>query len=199
MIRTYEDLTTYTNLAKKTISKFAPKFYNGLSMEMLKNDDAISDVATAIMYADWRFDETRVGISGQKKTLYSYRNQCAIWAIKTYITNKYKKQKKDTVSLNFSLDNDNDQIGSSIQDPKSYDPIDIAISNEKTEAYKKYIQCIFDSGLLTKKQISIIKLYYLENETLASIGKKFGVSREAIRQNLKRAIALIKEYDTIYI
>ena len=69
----------------------------------------------------------------------------------------------------------------------------------KTEAYKKYIQCIFDSGLLTKKQISIIKLYYLENETLASIGKKFGVSMEAIRQNLKRAIALIKEYDTIYI
>ena len=199
MEQKYDSLSTYISLAKKTISKFAPKFYSNLAKEMLSNDEAVSDIATAIMYADWRFDPNRVGKTGNRKTKYSYRNQCAIWAIKTYITNKYKKQKKDTVSLNFSLDNDNDQIGSSIQDPKSYDPIDIAISNEKTEAYKKYIQCIFDSGLLTKKQISIIKLYYLENETLASIGKKFGVSREAIRQNLKRAIALIKEYDTIYI
>jgi RNA polymerase sigma factor (sigma-70 family) len=195
MTKTYDSLCTYTNLAKKTIAKFAPKFYNGLSLEMLKNDDAISDVATAIMYADWRFDENRTGISGQKKTLYSYRNQCAIWAIKTYITNKYKKQKKDTLSLNFSLDN-NDEISSSIQDEKTYDPAFIAIKNEQADAYAKYIQCIFDSGVLTEKQIDIIKLYYLENETLASIGKKFGVSREAIRQNLKRAIALIQAYDT---
>lgn len=196
MNRTYEDLTVYTNLAKKTISKFASKFYNGLSAEMLKNDDAVSDVATAIMYADWRFDENRVGLSGQKKTLYSYRNQCAIWAIKTYITNKYKKQKKDTVSLNFSLDSENNEILGSIRDKSTSDPADIAIRNEQTEAYNKYIQCIFDSGLLTEKQISIIKLYYLENETLSSIGKKFGVSREAIRQNLKRAISLIQQYDT---
>lgn len=195
MTKTYDSLSTYTNLAKKTIAKFAPKFYNGLSSEMLKNDDAISDVATAIMYADWRFDENRTGISGQKKTLYSYRNQCAIWAIKTYITNKYKKQKKDTFSLNFSSEG-SDEIVASIQDDKAYDPVCIAIKNEQSEAYSKYIQCIFDSGLLTEKQISIIKLYYLENETLASIGKKFGVSREAIRQNLKRAIALIQKYDT---
>lgn len=195
MTRTYADLSTYNNLAKKTISKFAPKFYNGLSIEMLKNEDAISDVSTAIMYADWRFDENRVGISGQQKTLYSYRNQCAIWAIKTYITNKYKKQKKDTISLNFSFDNSN-ELSTSIQDHKTLDPIDIIITNEQTEAYTKYIQCIFDSGVLTDKQISIIKLYYLENETLASIGRKFKVSREAIRQNLKRAVAIIKEYDT---
>jgi hypothetical protein len=51
---------------------------------MLKNEEAISDVATALMYADWRFDENRKGKTGLQKTLYSYRNQCAIWAIKKY-------------------------------------------------------------------------------------------------------------------
>ena len=91
--RKFDSLSSYISLAKKTISKFGPKFYNGLSTEMLNNEEAISDVATSIMYADWRFDENREGKSGQKKTLYSYRNQCAIWAIQTYVTQNTKKSK----------------------------------------------------------------------------------------------------------
>ena len=99
MDKSYDSLDTYIGLAKKTISKFGSQFYSGLSTEMLKNSDAISDVATAIMYADWRFDPNRPGKSGQKKTLYSYRNQCALWAMKTYVTVKYKKRKN--ISLDF--------------------------------------------------------------------------------------------------
>ena len=38
MQKQYDSLDTYINLAKKTISKFGPKFYNGLSTEMLKNN-----------------------------------------------------------------------------------------------------------------------------------------------------------------
>jgi hypothetical protein len=90
----FDSLATYISLAKKTINKFAPKFYNGLNKDMLSNEEAVSDVATAIMYADWRFDPNRPGKNGDKKTLYSYRNQCAIWAIKTYITQKYKDNNK---------------------------------------------------------------------------------------------------------
>ena len=52
MEKQFESLSFYINLAKKTISKFAPKFYNGLSIEMLQNEDAVSDIATALMYAD---------------------------------------------------------------------------------------------------------------------------------------------------
>ena len=94
-IKEYDSLSTYISLAKKTISKFAPKFYKTLSHDMLANDDAVADVAHAIMVADWKYDNDRVGkTTGQKKTKYSYRNQCAIWAIKTYITSKYKKNNK---------------------------------------------------------------------------------------------------------
>jgi RNA polymerase sigma factor (sigma-70 family) len=195
MTQTYDSLDTYLNLAKKTISKFGPKFYNGLSTEMLKNNDAVSDVATAIMYADWRFDPERVGKEGKKKTLYSYRNQCAIWAIKTYISNKYKKNNDTTsISLNFNID-DSSEISSTIKDDKSYDPLDILIQKEETDNLSSYISTILGSEVLSDKQKTQLKMYYLDNLTLSAIGKKFGVSREAVRQNIKRAIEIIKSYD----
>ena len=101
MEQQFETLEVYTNLAKKIISKFAPTFYIGLRKELLSNDEAISDIASAIMMADWKWDANRKGHEGQSKTRYSYRNQCGIWAIKTYISSKYKKknQYSNPVSL----------------------------------------------------------------------------------------------------
>jgi RNA polymerase sigma factor (sigma-70 family) len=194
MDRTYDSLDSYINLAKKTIVKFGPRFYNGLSAEMLKNTDAVSDVATAIMYADWRFDPNRPGKSGQKKTLYSYRNQCAIWAIKTYVTNKYKKHLDTSISLNFSEEGSDSSFYSSISDEKAMDPVDILIDKEESSRLTSSIDQLLNSILSDKQKIQI-KMYYLENHTLSYIGKKFGVSREAIRQNIKRALDIIRSYD----
>lgn len=190
MNRTFDALSTYISLAKKTISKFGPKFYNGLSIEMLKNEEAISDIATAIMYADWRFDSERKGASGQQKTLYSYRNQCAIWAIKTYITTKYKKKKL----ISMDRENENNQdINTIIADTKQKTPLEIAIDTEDRYLLSLDIQDLLNNNLLSDKQREQIILYYFENETLSSIGKKFGVSREAVRQSIKRGFDLIKE------
>ena len=68
MERKFEDLNTYVMLAKKVVSKFAPSFYSGLSRELLSNEDAISDIASALMTADWKWDKDRTGYNGQKKT-----------------------------------------------------------------------------------------------------------------------------------
>lgn len=188
----FDSLDSYISLAKKTISKFGPKFYNGLSVEMLKNEEAISDVATALMYADWRFDANREGKSGQKKTLYSYRNQCAIWAIKTYITNKYKKRK----DYSMDFDNDSDQtMNALIADNKQKQPIDIILENEQSIELSKSMEALLDNDVLSSKQKQQIRMYYFDNATLSTIGKKFGVSREAVRQNIKRGLDLIKSYD----
>lgn len=195
MEKKFDGLSTYINLAKKTISKFAPKFYNGLSAEMLRNEEAISDVATALMYADWRFDENREGKSGQKKTLYSYRNQCAIWAIKTYVTNKYKKQK------NYSLDEHNEDIkyNSFISDKSQRQPVDLLIEEEEKNILESDIDSILSSSAITEKQKKQIMMYYFEDRTLSYIGKKFGVSREAVRQNIKRGLESIKSLDCLSI
>jgi RNA polymerase sigma factor (sigma-70 family) len=190
--RQFDSLGDYISLAKKTISKFGPKFYNGLSAEMLKNEEAISDVATALMYADWRFDENREGKSGQKKTLYSYRNQCAIWAMKTYVTNKYKKRK----DYSMDYDNENDQsMNSMIADHKQKCPLDTIIDEERAELLSDAINCLLDNSMLSAKQKQQIRMYYFEDATLSAIGQKFGVSREAIRQNIKRGLELIRSYD----
>lgn len=194
MEKQYEPLSNYISLAKKTISKFGPKFYNGLSIEMLQNEEAISDIATALMYADWRFDENRVGKTGLKKTKYSYRNQCALWAIKTYVTNKYKGKKclslDKTLGGDFSDDNGYDYAVSSTRTPDH-----IMMQEEESAILSDTINCLLSSELLSDKQRQQIKMYYFDNYTLSKIGKHFGVSREAVRQNIKRGLDTIREYD----
>lgn len=194
MEKQFDSLDSYISLAKKTIAKFAPKFYNGLSTEMLKNEEAISDVATALMYADWRYDSNREGKTGLKKTIYSYRNQCAIWAIKTYITNKYKKRDNSNLSLDHTS-SDEQTLNSMIEDKNNRSPLDILIEKERTSDLEQTIKDLLENDILTEKQRQQIKMYYFEEKTLSEIGKEFGVSREAIRQSIKRGLDLIKAYD----
>ena len=102
----FDTLSNYTTIAKKTISKFGSKMYPGLVKEMLSNDETVYEIAEAIMMADWNWDKDRKGQkSGQGKNLYSYRNQCAIWAIKTYVTQKYKKNKKHKKQMDYLIEN----------------------------------------------------------------------------------------------
>ena len=195
MEQKYDSLSTYISLAKKTISKFAPKFYSNLAKEMLSNDEAVSDIATAIMYADWRFDPNRVGKTGNRKTKYSYRNQCAIWAIKTYVSNKYKK--KVHMSLYYNSESDQSSMGSNTIDENNIPPVDILISQERTQELKDCIDLLLTNDMLSDKQKDQIRMYYFEDMTLSEIGKKYSISREAVRQSIKRAFDTIRKYDAV--
>lgn len=191
--RQFEDLNTYTLLAKKVISKFAPSFYNGLQKELLTNEDAIADIASALMTADWKWDKDRTGFEGKSKTRYSYRNQCGLWAIKTYISNKYKKKK-----AKFSIDNiSNDDMrtyANNIKDTSVCDPAQIASDKEQSENLKIAVESLLNSNILSDKQRHQIYKYYFEEKTLLQIGKEYGVTREAVRQNIQKGIKKIKEY-----
>lgn len=189
----YDSLSSYVNLAKKTISKFGPKIYNGLSKEMLKNEDAIADVAYAIMLADWKYDENRTGkITGKKKTRYSYRNQCAIWAIQTYATKS--KKKKNILSLDNNIQSDSDNTYEALlSDSVDNQPLHNIINEEKLQLTNDLVQMIFESNILSDKQKSQVQMYYFKNMTLQQIGDHFGVTREAVRQTLKNSIRKIQE------
>jgi RNA polymerase sigma factor (sigma-70 family) len=183
----YENLSTYLMLSKKIINKFAPRF---IVKQMMSDEDAISDVATAIMNADKNFDPERGSSPERRKTKYSYRNQCGLWAIKTYITKNYKNKKIN--SLDFSFDEDNNSLYSTIPDTKNKNPIDILIENESEKNTHNDLYNLINSNILTEKQKEHIKMYYFEKKSLSEIGKIYGVTREAIRQNIKRAINSIK-------
>jgi RNA polymerase sigma factor (sigma-70 family) len=193
MEKEFDDLSIYINLAKKIISKFAPNFYGSLRTELLNNEDAIADIASALMFADWRWDETRKGFNGKAKTKYSYRNQCGIWAIKTYLTNKYRKMNK-TYSLYSSADSDNLAYINNIEDDHYCDPAKIIEDKEYAENLSSNIESLLSSGIISDKQRDQIKEYYFNDKTLSDIGKDFGVTREAVRQNIQKGLAKIRQY-----
>jgi RNA polymerase sigma factor (sigma-70 family) len=188
----YETLATYRMIAQKAVKRLAPKFYTNLSTEILSNEEALGEIVNAIITADWKWDSERVGKeSGQKKTLYSYRNQCVIWAIKTYITNKYKSASR-VQSINRTKNNgDNSPFEEQVEDTKILEPIDLLIENEYHSNTNKLVTELFNSNILTNKQKEQIKLYYFHDLTLAQIGAKYGTTREAVRQNIKKGLETI--------
>ena len=189
----FDDLKIYMLLAKKAISKFGPKFYNGLSAKMLKDEDAIAGIANAIMMADWRWDDTRIGLNGAKKTKYSYRNQCALWAIKTYVSKEHKHSKKTKVySLDYVTDDNDTGFHALSADAKCEQPDNIAIKNEEDNNLSSLIEQLLSLDSLSDKQKDYIKLYYFESYTFDQIGKKYGITREAVRQGLNKALDTIR-------
>lgn len=187
----YSDLVEYIDMAKKTIRAFSNKICPGICKQMANSEDAIADIAYAMMCADWKYDSDRKGkISNQTKTKYSYRNQCAIWAIQTYI----KKYLKSQFYINNLLNSEDDcNFADILQDHNQIEPVNEIINQEKTELESQLLQSIFDSDILTDTQKEKLKLYYIEGLSLAKIGKKYGVTREAIRQNIKNSISKIQE------
>ena len=189
----FESLDFYINLAQKTISKFGKNFSSNIAKEMLSSEDAISNVANAIMMADWRWDKDRKGETGQQKTKYSYRNQCAIWAIQSYVTRKKKKSRKKLVEV-YHDNKDKELYLLDIVSDGSVSPIDSIIDSEQQANLKQYFETILSEsfGLISEKQAQYIKLYYFDNMTFSDIGKKFNVTREAVRQGIKKALEKIR-------
>lgn len=192
----FESLDFYLNLSQKIIAKVAPTFFAGLSKEMLKNEDAISFVANAIMMGDWRWEKENKEQSKTNKNLYSYRNQCAIWAIKTYITKQYKnKNSKKRLNIDCSLnysDGEDLQLETIIADKSQKDPLDIICEEEDKRAKNQLINDLLESEILSNKQKDYIKLYYMEGMTLEKIGHRYNITREAVRQSIKSSISKIR-------
>jgi RNA polymerase sigma factor (sigma-70 family) len=68
------------------------------------------------------------------------------------------------------------------------------IEEESNIIKNECLNTILASDILSDKQKDHIKLYYFSNMTLSEIGKKYGVTREAIRQSLLKGINQIKQY-----
>lgn len=192
----FESLDFYLTLAKKIIAKMAPTFFNGLSKEMLRSEDAIAFVANAIMMGDWRWKQ-KTSEQENYKTLYSYRNQCGIWAIQTYVTKQYKsKNNKRKIKAKYSLsysNQDDVNLQDIIADIDQQEPIDLLEDKEDKESLQNLVSSLFDLDIISDKQKEFIRLYYFQNMTLEKIGKKFNVTREAVRQSIRSALQKIRK------
>jgi len=66
-------------------------------------------------------------------------------------------------------------------------------SLEKKQRVNLLMDCYID--LLTDKQQEYLTLYYAEDLSLAEIAEDLDVSRNAVYDNLKRAVHLLEEYE----
>jgi RNA polymerase sigma factor (sigma-70 family) len=195
----FESMDFYIGLAQKIIAKMAPSFFCGLSKEMLKNEDAISFVATAIMMGDWRWKNGEENTDKKYKNLYSYRNQCGIWAIQTYVTKQYKqKNSNKKIKASYSLNHQEDDmtLEGILPDPSQKEPVNILIDQEDKNSLSNDIVDLLNLSAISDKQKQYIQMYYYENMTLEQIGRYFGVTREAVRQSVKSALEKIRNIVT---
>lgn len=64
---------------------------------------------------------------------------------------------------------------------------------EKTQRINLLMDCYGD--LLTEKQKQYLSLYYEEDLSLSEIAEDLNVSRNAVYDNLKRAVASLEDYE----
>ena len=181
-------LYDYILMAKKIVSKLSSQY----NRQLLNTEDVISYVANAIMMADWRWDNEYQSKEGRKKDLYSYRNQCAIWAIKTLVSKN--KKKKKVYSLDETIGSSDDRNNFDfLEDGKYIDPCTALCDQEINSALCEDIKVLLNNDLLSEKQRQYIELYYFKGLTLEKIGNQFGVTREAVRQSLNKALVKLRE------
>jgi len=171
----YCTLDEYILFAKKSIMRFA----SPVAKSLLKNEDFISDIAHAIMMADWRWngDGDRVG----------YRSKCAEWAIKINLT-KLKKQneknkKNRLISLNYQINDDSGDVYNMIEDKRFSPKQDINVKG------------ILENSCLTDLQKQYINMYYIEEKTLNEIAGEFNTTPQNINQTITRGIEKIKKFN----
>jgi len=181
----FENLHEYLGHAKRIIAYFA---HGSLRSQMLSSEDAISNIATAIMFADWTWDENHIGKSGKKCSKYTYRNLRGIWAIKSYLVRQKRKNKYKVDSINISIDEDGSQL-CSILDGNYEPPIEKILKSELRELLEDVISC----GIITDRQEKYLRSYYFDSMSYSEIGRERGVSRQAVHDAVNRAVKSLEE------
>jgi RNA polymerase sigma factor (sigma-70 family) len=181
-------LKEYRTIAKKTIGSFAG---GSLAREMLRSEDAISFVVEKLIDATCNWEESK------GRTLRSWLNQCAIYAIKRWIDNIKRANKVDLRSLNKELNSDNARLKlSDITDSGSLSPYEEAFDNEEVsrQENRDLVSNILSSQAITDVQRECLSMAYLDGLRPVEISRTLGVSRQAVDQNLQRGLAnLIQE------
>ena len=175
-------LDKYRDIAKKCISLFAG---SQISTKMLKDEDAISHVSEHIMWGHVRWKEDG------GRTLKSYLNQCAIWAIKVWKTKIYNGDKNNVMSIDYSYD-DELSVHQTIADKSAKEPHEILFENNVKEV-KEAIK----NKCLTDLQKECLKQRYLEGKKLRQIAETLNVTRQAVNQHIKKGINKLRKYNGI--
>jgi len=187
----------YILIARKMISYFGPKLNLKITQAMLKSDDIVSNIATQIMFADWRWKPNYKNKNGTIRTKYSYRNYCGMQAINSYMTRNAKRIQKGEpfLSLNIQVggdDSDTNDLVKILEDTTTPNPGHTIEQKEQTAHLRKKLDEFLSCGVLTDQQKKFVYLHYLDGKTVKQVAIEHGISREAVRQVISRAICKLQ-------
>lgn len=189
-------LTEYLVIAKKVIKFFGKKYGWSTVQNMLNSDDEVANIAYVLMQADWRWDDKHIGKGGLRMTKKSYRNYCALCAIKYYIQRRKRMGKHKTLSLDAEYGSGH-SFGSNMIDIKALDPADVAEETDTQSSISENVNRLLSSGILLPIQEKFLRLHHLDGMSQADIARQEGVSREYVRQVVNKAVARLSNNDEL--
>lgn len=162
----------------------ARKIMTAQKFGFLTNDeDAVAHVAYRMMLADQTWD----GSSSRE----TWRYNQARYAILRVMFKKKKEHKRNVKSLDYGWDMVERQEGHRAR--TLADRIEDRSSHE--DVYRQFLEvCKCADTILTGRPQECFDLYYRDRLNMEEIGKKLGITKQAVSLHVKRGIKEIKKW-----
>jgi len=169
--KNFASLSEYISMAKIFVKKYGGVFATNL----LSKDDAIANIASAIMDADWNFDENKSKQS-------SYRINAARWEMGKIINRLSKENNKSVYSLNF-------EVGEAGQ--KSVQLYQTLEDRNCSAVKQTEIRDLLT--ILSSRDKEIVSKRYLYGMELAEIAKEHDITSQRVSQIIKASLKKLKQ------
>ena len=146
---------------------------------MLKDDDAIADVAHNLMLAEWRYDPTK----GASRL--THRINYGKYAVLDIYKKRKRAAKLKHITIN-QMESDREQEGIILTD-ESY---------EREEEYKlsaEFVNKILDNKCINQIQRRYMRERYIYGRTYQEIAIQYRVTRQAVQQSIANALRNLKK------
>ena len=166
-------LHEYLNIAKKCISYFANR---DLKSQMLQSEDAISFVAEHLMSATCRWSPDK------GRTLRSYHNQCAIWAIQNWMCRLAKTKEILSINKEMGTDDDTCQLYEILEDKR-----DLSFSEARYQEMRSEIRSMIEQSRLSEMEKRCLILRFLDHLEVKEISQKINRGDKFVYNILQRS------------
>lgn len=172
-----ETLSTYLELAKCGIKRYANSVSYGLSKRMLADEDAVSLVVHELMIADWRYDPSF------GRTRDAWRGDIIFCAIKKYVSNnEHTLRPKSEFDENHCFVDEDLTTKSILQQESGELPVtDINLHHA------------IEQASLTPVQKQCIHLHIFEHMTFREIGTYLKFSYQNAKKHFDGGIRKVRE------
>lgn len=166
-----EEFPKFKAIAIKLIKSLASK---GVIKEILANEDALNNVITDLILAEFSFNGTG--------NIYGYRKQIVRWAILDYLKRKGRENRVKKLSID--QENENETSLKDLIPAKGRPPEKQTFDSESRLDFRSILTRIENEGFISKTQRSYLEMFFLDEMTYEQISEKMGVTIQAVSANV---------------